>query len=1045
MIRSTDMARASQAALERLLGETRGRLARATWLEVGLLFSLGILTALTVATLAARLGAGRLVLGWLELGVIVLSCAAAILRTRRAASPRSSTDVASFVDGVLGPSLGPSFRSAVELERDRGRPGESEALRDEALRIAAERAAQVNAADVVKRVRGPLQKQLGLGLVGTAVVATFLGIFLPRERDQALAALTTLGTSDSPLVPLSPEPRFDDIRLSYRYPAYTQRSQTITESATGEIRALPGTEVTIETNARNRLVEATLVVTYGEGEDTKVAAEVDGRHLRATLLVNRAGRYRFSVKTEEGVRLEERRGRSIELELDLPPEVALMKPHESPLEVNEKDRVELEFSARDDFALGEAVVAWRVLNTTREGRAPLNASTRGQRHAHETTGFDLSPLGLRPGDRVAYSVEVADNDTVNPKVGASETKELRIYSKETHHREVLALAGQALDELVHILGDDLEHTFTVLDDPESYRALITTASGVVERAKNANKLLRDTVSALDKDPLGQRAIAQAFETARRDLARGARTKASALDLARTAFERSKKADERRAKDVARRQDEVIADLERNVVYLADLLNDQRLIDAEALTKRLREEQQNLRTALEAYRNAPDEDKRRVLLQAIHDIKERIQEITGELSQLRGSIPADFVNPDAIETQDTLAQMDQVQKMIEEGDLSGAMSSLERMLTQTEQMLSEMRGGREELGSREYSEITEKAQELWQNLEKVENEQSGIGRRAEQYSRQMLEKMKERLGNSDTFIEKQMKRLEQAQHNLERAELGARVGDGDAYDQSYRRVDDAKRALKAKDFGAAKDAIANALGQLTQLELDTERRAEQTRRFGDYFGNGEETEKALREIRTAVPQVADVMSDLDKLMPRPDELLSKKDLGDLERLAERQQALRHRTEGLKRELEKLAEQLPIVGEGTKEMLDEAGQAMGESGQGLGAGDAPGALNAHQKAMDALGRLKNTLQKMSEGGRGGSGVPLPFGPPRNGGEAGNREGDQANQSNPLDHVEIPKPEQYKAPAEFREDILKAAKQGTPEAYKEAVRQYYEEIVK
>ncbi len=38
-----------------------------------------------------------------------------------------------------------------------------------------------------------------------------------------------------------------------------------------------------------------------------------------------------------------------------------------------------------------------------------------------------------------------------------------------------------------------------------------------------------------------------------------------------------------------------------------------------------------------------------------------------------------------------------------------------------------------------------------------------------------------------------------------------------------------------------------------------------------------------------------------------------------------------------------------------------------------------------------------------------------------------------------------EQYKAPAEFREDILKAAKQGTPEAYKEAVRQYYEEIVK
>ncbi|MFO0723715.1 MAG: DUF4175 family protein [Myxococcota bacterium] len=1041
------MAQRSQAALERLFGEARSRLGRAAWIEILLVGLLGLVSAVLLATLAARVGAQRTALAWIELSAIALGLGFAVVRGRRRLVHRSFLDLAGLLDAAVGPAPdgGPSLRSAIELLRDRGRKGESDELREEALRLAGARAERIDAPGVIGGLVRPLRQRLLMALGGAVALTTLAAVLLPKERDQALLALSGLGSADNPLVPLSPEPRFDDIRLSYRYPAYTQRPQTMTESATGEIRALPGTEVTIETNARQRLVEATLIVSYGEGEESKVAADVDGRHLRATLLISRAGRYRFSVKSEEGVRLDERRGRSIELELDLPPEVALMRPRESPLEVNEKDRVELEFSARDDFALQDAFVAWRVLGTTREGRLPLNAATRGQRHAHETAGFDLGALALRPGDRVAYSVEVSDNDTVNPKVGASETKELRIYSKESHHREVLAQASQALDELVHILGDDLEHAFIALDDSDAYRALITTTAGVVERAKNANKLLRDTVVALEKDPLGQRAIGQAFESARRDLARGARNKGSALDMARTAFERSKKADERRAKEVAKRQDEAVADLERNVVYLADLLNDQRLIDAEALTKRLREEQQNLRQALTAYRNAPDEEKRRVLLQAIHDIKERIGEITSELSQLRGSIPADFVNPDAIETQDTLEQMDQVQRMIEEGDLAGAMSSLERMLTQTEQMLSEMRGGREELGSREYSEITEKAQQLWQNLEKVEAEQSAIGRRTEQFSQQMLEKMKERLGNSDAFVEKQLRRLESAQHELEKAELGARIGDGDAYEQSYRRVDDAKRGLKAKDFGAAKEAIANALGQMTQLELDTERRAEQARKFGDYFGNGGESEHALGRIRTAMPLVAEVMADLEKLMPRPDELLSKKDLSDLEKLADRQQGLRQRTEGLKRELDKLAEQLPIVGEGTKELLDEAGQAMGESGQGLGSGDAPGALNGHQKAMDALGKLKNTLQKMSEGGRGGTGVPLPFGPPRMPGEGGGREGDQSNQANPMERVEIPKPEQYKAPAEFREDILKAAKQGTPEAYKEAVRQYYEEIVK
>jgi hypothetical protein len=106
-----------------------------------------------------------------------------------------------------------------------------------------------------------------------------------------------------------------------------------------------------------------------------VAVQVDGRSLRTALVVSRGGRYRFHVETEDGQKLEERRGRPIELELDAPPEVSLLAPKDSPLEVNEQDRITLEIDAKDDFALGEARVAWRVLGTTREGRAPLDVAT----------------------------------------------------------------------------------------------------------------------------------------------------------------------------------------------------------------------------------------------------------------------------------------------------------------------------------------------------------------------------------------------------------------------------------------------------------------------------------------------------------------------------------------------------------------------------------------------------------------------------------------------------------------------------------------------
>jgi len=45
---------------------------------------------------------------------------------------------------------------------------------------------------------------------------------------------------------------------------------------------------------------------------------------------------------------------------------------------------------------------------------------------------------------------------------------------------------------------------------------------------------------------------------------------------------------------------------------------------------------------------------------------------------------------------------------------------------------------------------------------------------------------------------------------------------------------------------------------------------------------------------------------------------------------------------------------------------------------------------------------------------------------------------------EQVEIPKPEAFEAPTEFREELLEAAKKGTVEAYRDAVRRYYEELV-
>jgi DNA repair exonuclease SbcCD ATPase subunit len=561
----------------------------------------------------------------------------------------------------------------------------------------------------------------------------------------------------------------------------------------------------------------------------------------------------------------------------------------------------------------------------------------------------------------------------------------------------------------------------------------------------ADELLKKTVAAIKKDPLGRPQVADAFEQARVGLRRDARRMRSAHQGAFRSFERAKKPIDVRSKTVAQSQDKMVASLEKNVVYLADLLNDQRMIDAEALAKELREQQQALKKALEDYKNAPTEEKRKVLADAIKEIRNRIDEITKEMAKLSSQIPQDFMNTDALEMKGSQQQMDEVQRMLEEGDLEGAMQALDRMLQQTEQMLSQLQEGREELGSREYSEMFAQAQQLWEDLEKVERDQRDLAQKTEKMSKDILDRMKDRLGDPKSFVEKQVKRLEQAQAALERVRPDRSMPDSELYETTEARLEDGKRALEARDFGAAREVLERAEQQMNQLEQEARRRVDHSRRFGDFFGVGKSAERMERELRKSRPVVEQVLEDIEKLMPPPDTLMSEQERQRLSQYQRRQQELEGRAKQLGEDLDRLGQQLPIVGPQVKEMVEESRQAMGDAEQLLGGGDAPAALNQERRALDALRRLKDELQKMGEqnqGGQGGQGsVPLPFGQSQSQGG----EGPEGPGQNSMEKVEIPQPDQYKAPAEFREDILEAAKQGTVEQYRDAVRRYYEELVK
>lgn len=71
-----------------------------------------------------------------------------------------------------------------------------------------------------------------------------------------------------------------------------------------------------------------------------------------------------------------------------------------------------------------------------------------------------------------------------------------------------------------------------------------------------------------------------------------------------------------------------------------------------------------------------------------------------------------------------------------------------------------------------------------------------------------------------------------------------------------------------------------------------------------------------------------------------------------------------------------------------------------------------------------------------------MPLPMGMGADGGGM-----DMGGPGNPkvMEKVEIPGPDEYEPPEAFRKALLEGMKDPVPEAYRQQVRRYYEELVK
>ena len=1006
---------------------------------------------------------------------------------------RSDHRVARFV-GRHEPPIASDLLSAVELgsglgsgfgQGNRGRV--SRELTFAFLAQTAGRVASVAPAALDARgARRSLHRAtaaLGLGLL----LCAGLAIAMPAQVGQGWRRLGAGLVSEPTSGPfagasMAVGPLVGDMRITLEYPAYTQRPPQVLSSTSGDFVAVPGTTVTIETWAVEPVTRARLVFGVPAGaagapaasagapadpsgagperlappaaspvapaspaspaspapaspaspaesapaasapaspapaapaavapdaaDEVDIPVGADGRALRARFPVVRPAVYRFWMESARGERRVESQPRRIEIEPDTPPAVALYAPADD-LDVTRLERIELAYIAEDDYGISQVSLVWESRGKVERKALPLAVAAQ---RAQSKLIWDLAELTLEPGVPVTYHLEVEDNDTVmGPKVSRSRSFVLRVFSPREQHEQLIARQRELFEKMLEMLGHLGGRLVVPEADVHAHRILARDTEGLVVE-------IGTLLAALAEDQLADAGLRKALDSMRGRLDGLARAANEALDKFDPA------APARPGTRLAQTNVRLVTELEDDVLLLADWLDRQNMENLLAISDEVEGHQERLRRLFDELERTGSPEIMAEIEREMRALEQRLAEMSHE----RGNLPEDvldrFMHAEALpgdETQDCMAE---VRARLQAGDAAGAREQMERCMLGLKQAAESMEQSLRALRGERFTEEERRFAQMMNELGDLADDQKQLAGDAdelwERYAARADELMRDNADETRRQVmgtlDKLRRRIDQvppddltpfAQEELEVVE--ARLAD---VESMLRDGDMAESLSMARQ---AQEGIEIMLEELEAALLD-----EQDEPWG------ERTREAAGKLRRAQPLARDLVEELESHTPSPDEIMSPEDRQQLERLRRQEQAMAERARRLGERVQQMADSLPgEAGQAVSGGLQQAGAQMGRATERMKRRDPSGARHEARGAAE-------TLERTLEGARG----------------AARRQQSASRDGLRDEPIRIPGAEEYRAPEEFREDILEAMKrEQAPEGFGEMVKRYYEELIR
>lgn len=524
-------------------------------------------------------------------------------------------------------------------------------------------------------------------------------------------------------VRVTQRPGVRGMQVTLRPPAYTGLPPQRLAEHVGDISALPGTTVELRLDTEGATVDSAAVV-FESGR--RVRLDVRGREATGSFTVAGSDTYRLALTAPTGHVNADPIAYAVRALTDAAPQIRLLEPGDATLTASLVTRVRARVT--DDFGFRRAALRYRL--TERDGQ-PVQSDfetrelTIDPRTLDQDIGTDwlLGTMNLRPGDAVAYFVEVYDNNAVAGfQRAATPTYTLRFPSRTEQYERLRESEDDATGTLRELNeeADDARRRFDELrnellrkreadwEDRRQMDRLMQQHQQLDDQVQQAVDQMQEVLEQMQGQDLVSEETARLYEEMQR------------------VFE---EISDPEMMEALRRLQEAMQEL--GLEQMIEAMDDFQFSE-----EQFRERIERAMELFERLKTARDLDEAARRAEDIAAMEERLAEQTEALQQQDGlsdeerQAEQDRLAEQQQQAQDAAEalqeQMEQLKERLEEQRSGDAPQQMEQMMQQLQEAMEQMQENQEQLQDGQLQEAQEGQQQLRRRMEEMQQAMMQMG-------------------------------------------------------------------------------------------------------------------------------------------------------------------------------------------------------------------------------------------------------------------------------------------------------------------------------